>query len=336
MPMGIGRAVIEQHTRDLLSFTKNDTFTYTFASFVWGVSVGWGQDGKNVGCWNTPGGAVQLAYSLNGGKTFAASAESFGNSQFKGGYNPDNGVFVSAPAGVNFWKSNDLSANPWTDMGRPAGADEAIYKVVYDNGIWLAVGASDGTRGIILRSTEADPSTWTEINTPTAMNTTYRGVAYNPAVSKWMIVTSFANNNIAYSSDNGLTWTQHTISTGELLWDVIALDGKFYVVGENGFIATLENPGVTSSWTRIEPSGYSTIAFRCIVYCNGLLIVAGEHLNNYPVVLASWDLGTTWERVGALSEPWATNESLYGAGTDGRRIFLVGGSSANLRCYQNG
>jgi len=105
------------------------------------------------------------------------------------------------------WRSDD--AWDYTEYALPM--DFAGYDVVYANGIFIAVGDDDDGSGLIIRST--DGVTWTSTTLTTSAHWFY-AVNYDATNDVWLAVGGRpdASGMWAWSTDNGVTWTEGTPS----------------------------------------------------------------------------------------------------------------------------
>ncbi|RYF65458.1 MAG: hypothetical protein EOO39_24825, partial [Cytophagaceae bacterium] len=127
-------------------------------------------------------------------------------------------------------------------VSQKSNTTQNLNDVVYAAGRWLCV----GTNGVVL--TSPDGATWSTYNTDPANR--FDGVAYGGGL--WIAVGRTNNARVGYgvlfTSTDGITWADqpaaHQLSYG--LNKVRYLNGKWYVVGGNGVIAT---SSTGTNWT---------------------------------------------------------------------------------------
>jgi len=182
---------------------------------------------------------------------------------------------------VLIWYSTDGITWSENNIGVVAGASS--NGVAYGNGVWVAVGRSDGTRPRI--HTATSPSgTWTK-RTPPALDEHLHSVAYGNGV--WVAVGSGDPVNsipqIYTSIDDGVTWVQTLDLPDEIQGDrdlnrVRFINGKFLMVGDasaQGLSMIVSTPdGQTDFKVHRNPKYF---ALTDILYAEDIYVVSGEN-----------------------------------------------------------
>lgn len=179
------------------------------------------------------------------------------------------------------------------------------YRIVYDNGVYLAFG-DPGTHSIA-RST--DGINWTGVTGSTAVFDYFGSGAAFDGVSRW-VATGTDNNQLAYSDDNGLSWT--VCGTGIFqngsfgaAYDIAYGNGKWVAVGDGDGVSpnTIAYSSDGINWTGIGKTlldpGY-TIAFK-----NGYFYAGGAYQGAGNSSLYRSSDGINWTRV-ITSSPYPT------------------------------
>ncbi|MDR0908828.1 MAG: hypothetical protein LBM77_03590 [Spirochaetaceae bacterium] len=209
-----------------------------------------------------------------------------------------NGYFVTVGDEWSIAHSDDK--NHWTEkmdfyMGR-----YGTSKIVYDGTHFIACGRADSS-GIFAYS--PDGITWTEVTEPSFYDSIEVLITVNNrtyAFGGW--------HHIAYTEDNGLTWT--TLDTladtvDESVWDVVRSavysNGYFIVLNGNGSIDYSNDDCKT--WKKVE----TKTALTNLIYGNGCVIgyVTGRRYGSMrdslePVngtMVYSNDNGLTWKKI---------------------------------------
>jgi photosystem II stability/assembly factor-like uncharacterized protein len=147
------------------------------------------------------------------------------------------------------------------------------------------IGVSGGGR-FILRTTNGGLS-WNNV-TPTTIGTT---TIYDMVFVAPQIGIAVGTNNKAFrTTDNGLTWTDHT--SGATLYSIAALDATTVVAVANGNIARSTNQGLT--WTAIANTGSGLQGVHFYDALHGM--TTGSN----GLVLYTQDGGLTWSSVATL------------------------------------
>lgn len=191
-----------------------------------------------------------------------------------------------------------------------------IHGVAYGNGVWVAVGSTNGTSGCGIW-VSADASTWTQKTCAGAMTVPLKQIAFgsNGVTNRFYAVgdrhngvsSSPAYFNGQTSSDNGETWT----SSGNSLANIAAYDNPsiatiVYNTSSNSFL-THDNSSVTTylNITGIDsPLGWvasgapnltynGAMAFKMLSLPSGSIIAYGDTANKGGTQRGS-NTGTGW------------------------------------------
>lgn len=156
-------------------------------------------------------------------------------------------VATDGPASVRVQYSADHGVT-WADKN--PGVTSTWITVAYGGGYFIM--GSDA--GILRNST--DGQSWSACTAASGSPTVY-GLAYD-GIGTWVLCGhSGASLQVAHSTDNGATWTAHSVPTDKpwngVCWGATAGGGMFVIVGTGG---TATSPtGVT--WTNHTPVGGS-------------------------------------------------------------------------------
>jgi len=165
-----------------------------------------------------------------------------------------------------------------------------------------------------LAACEKDPPpenwTWTAVADSTVWETYYNdgskrinniyGVAWSN--NRWVAVGG--QGKIAYSTDNGVTWTAVADSTGFSYINAIACSSnRFVAVGQSGKIAYSADNGAT--WTAVTNSTFGTSDIRAVAYGGGRFVAVGSQ----GKMAYSADNGANWTAVTNNSTIWDYTDS---------------------------
>lgn len=226
-------------------------------------------------------GATRSIYSYNGkdwyiGTTFTTT-KTWRSVTF------DGTKFVAIVADRNdtmFAKSTDgITWTLYSTTGVPT--DSYRYSIHFDSGIFVLTGQK-----YIMRST--DGVNWSTMNSPVISESIY-------ADGKWVAVgyePNINNEYIAYSSNNGNSWTKAPTSTNLLSLTSIAY-------GNGMFVVIPADEIVNGSYVKPDSLLYSTDGMNWteykfsdtretwtdIIYANGVFIVIGFTTNIYSFVI---------------------------------------------------
>ena len=224
-----------------------------------------------------------------------------------------------------------------------------VNAIAYGNNRWVAVGQNDlysngGQIGIIAYSDD-DGVTWTAAANSTIWDFTYssgetaadiKAIAYGNG--KWVAVGAMGSK-MAYSTDNGETWTAVANSTFSsdyyAITNIAYGNGRFVAVGDEGKMAYSDD-GTT--WTAVADStiwnytaDYSNYinTITAITYDNNRWVAGGRE----GKIAYSDDNGVTWTAV-ANSTIWDYTNSygdtaafeIKGIAYGGDKFVAVGGA----------
>jgi len=296
-------------------FGDNNIYAITYAN---GKFVAGGNNGK-------------MAYSTDGVTWTAANVSSiFGdNNIYAIAYG--DGKFVAG--GSKGKMATSTNGTTWTavDVSSIFGS-EPIYSIAYGNGTFVAGGSRSNNLSYDNIATSTDGVTWTLVK-GSFLRTT-RAIAYGNG--KFVAGDSNDSNKIAYSSDNGATWTIVDISdiTDSPYYYIKSIaygNGKF--VANFGYNMVTSTDGVT--WTRAGNIGSS---FDAIIYANNKFVAVGD---SGSIVTSTDGITWTWVTTNVfdynytyLGETYTVKRNLkaiaYGNGK-----FVVGGNDGTI-AYSSG
>jgi hypothetical protein len=150
-----------------------------------------------------------------------------------------------------------------------------LNRAAFGNGRWIVVGGSygfgyDGLKDVIGYSDDAG-FTWTEIIAPAHPfgGTKIKGVAFGNG--RWVAVGTVGK--IAYSNDNGLTWTLTPSGTTDPIFEVAYANGLWLAGSARGKMLS-STDGIT--WVdNITP--FTQAHVTAITYDNGIWIAASSN-----------------------------------------------------------
>lgn len=196
----------------------------------------------------------------------------------------------------------------------------ASLDAVYDRGVALRATlgplfVAAGDNGTVNVSSSPDGATWTNRSTTAGNTSTFNGVAWGAGM--WVMVGNTPTNTYLFSTD-GITWTQRTIVTNApsavTLRCVRYLNGRFYVGGDTGFLASSADC-VTWTLASGSPSVFGSKSIQDITW-NGTTFVATTDANSGASIWSSPD-GLNWTAT-TLAGKWYSLS--WGAG-----LFVLGG-----------
>jgi len=206
-----------------------------------------------------PNGTVGTAYS----QTLAAE----GDTPIT--WNIDTG---SLPGGLNLSTEGVISGTPTT-------ADTFNFTVKAAN----AVGSD--TKALSIDIDLNGPRTWTAVTNSTFPATNTIGILTLPyyindiAYGNGRFVAVGDNGKMAYSDDNGVTWTavaDSTFDTGYSIRGIAYGNNRFVAVGDKGKMAYSDDG---TSWTAVTDSifgsDFSAPSFYAIAYVNNRFVAVG-------------------------------------------------------------
>ena len=211
------------------------------------------------------------------------------------------------------WYSSSASANDF-------GTGDFLFEILWDGTKWSLY----GDQGDVMTST--DGSSWTSVTTNLG-NTGYIKAAYYDTYNSRYVIGD-TSGKIWHTQDATLqNWTQASnMGTTAAWYDIIYDDvrGIWTVFGDNGQVATTNNPNDFTSWTsRVVGSGDNFRQAKANQY--GDILAVG--FNN--LVVTSRDGGATFSTVNVdlpastslYSVLWHDAEDRWVFGADNRRLF---------------
>lgn len=155
---------------------------------------------------------------------------------------PNNGIMMTSPDGKT-WTKRTVDSVIWGD-------------IAYGNGIFIAITGNYFT-------TSTDGITWTN---PKKISNAYRGYEVITFGNGKFVVAEGYEGNTQTTTD-GVTWTVPNTSSGSHNWlDIAASNGKFILVGNNGYIAT-STDGITWAPTQIKDEAGSPVTLILSSVC---------------------------------------------------------------------
>lgn len=204
----------------------------------------------------------------------------------------------------------------WALQTTPFPAGEAIYDVIYVDGVFYAVGTDNFTPSVIMKSTDGE--TWTPIADSSFGNSRINNITNDSEV---MFVAVGASGKLATSTDDGETWTQRTSTFGTTeIHGVRWFNGNFVAVGASGKMAYSANG---TFWTAIAnqfagtPTVYD-VAFGTIGLGIYVAVASNEILTSSN--LTTWTPATVPDGVTGINTIDFAN-GLFVAGASGGKII---------------
>lgn len=215
------------------------------------------------------------------------------------------------------WAASSSTTN-WTARYSNASAD--IYRIAYNNSLYVAVGAG----GLLITST--DGITWTSRTSGFGAND-IRCVVWDATNSLW--IAAGGNGTITTSPD-GTTWTARTSNMGtNSMWDIATSGGTTVAVGDGG--GATNTGGLTYStngttWTRKSQSLAVGTVYNSVVYNGTNWIIGADNVTNNYIYSSgapsnSWGAGSTgsgqtccvigWDGTRHITAEGAANSNLY-------------------------
>lgn len=219
-----------------------------------------------------------------------------------------NGLFVAVAASGSHRVATSPDAINWTAQIAVAQAPWA--KVVYGNGIWVAVATGTGVNQVM---TSPDGINWT-LQTAAA-NIGWVRVRFVNGLFIAISTGGVATQRVMTSPD-GINWTLRTNPAG--FWNDVAYgNGVFVAVGSAGVMTSPD----AVTWTQV--SGAS--GARGIAFGNGIFLACGDSLQTSPD-------GINWGNVQML--PYGFYSNSWSAVAYGAGIFAVMSVSSPNATFQ--
>ena len=196
----------------------------------------------------------------------------------------------------------------------PFGAKD-IYKIIYDNSMFVAVGRSGKM------ATSTDGIKWKAVDASSIFGDNTYDYIYAIAYGNGTFVAggdTYHYGSKMATSPNGTTWTPLDVSSlfasgnkDDSIRSIFFLNGMFVAGGQNGKIATSTNG---TSWTVADVSNiFGTEPIFAIAYGNNMFVAGGEEGK-----IAYSTNGTNWSSV------------------DVTNIFSVGGMTTEIHTIAYG
>jgi hypothetical protein len=173
----------------------------------------------------------------------------------------------------------------WTERSNPKNVN--LAEAAYGNGLYVAVGAADGSDAYVI--TSPDGVTWTERTN--AKNFTLWSVTWSGSL---FVAVGAADGSDAYivTSPDGVTWTERANPKNFTLNHVTYGNGVYVAVGSgDGTDAYLVSSTNGTAWT--ERSNPKNFALHGVGYGNGTFVAVGGADGTDAYIVTSTD-GTTW------------------------------------------
>ena len=297
------------------------------------------------------GGVLTLAPKEDPDDEFTATVSGDGITAMSGTITWDDGTANEAP--VTLTPSGGIDPGPgpgvdsdwkWTAVEESTFGTGNIYAVAYGNNRFVAGGGGK-------MAYSDDGASWTAVSDSkfpsTSVGTSFyiSAIAYgNNRFVAVGYVTVSVTGKIAYSDDNGETWTAVSNSTFDASYSAIRAiaygNNRFVAVGEQGKMA-YSSDGV--SWTAVSDSKFPSTAsdgdrfqIRAIAYGNNRFVAVGDDGKMaYSTDGASWTAvanSTVWNYT-FLGE---TGPADIGGIAYGNNRFIAGGGEGKMAYSDNG
>lgn len=194
--------------------------------------------------------------------------------------------------------------------------------------LWVAVGASDGTRPYII--TSPDSIVWTQVTTAsTAVNADLMGVATD-GVTIVMVGKTVGGTPLIFTTTDLSTFTQITVAQNVQLNEICSYGlGKFCAVGNavsttRPYVVYSTNSGAT--FTQATNAGLSLNGnLYDVIWTGSLLVAVGAPVGGVPMIVTAADPSSTWtHQTTGLVDTVALNA----VGWNGARLVAVGAANA--------
>lgn len=181
-----------------------------------------------------------------------------------------------------------------------AGAERYDYmgfvQDAVDPGTFYSSGHPDDPRAFggtnlgLRRSTDAG-ATWEQRSLKGTHD--FHSLSAIPGIEGGLV--GLANGRLMESRDGGLTWTNHTIPTTYIPFDVAVTDHHVYVTSADGL--TTGHLGNASSWTRHDAHGQHSQFYTIAAAPDGSVMFAGTGNGRSGSTYRSVDEGHNWTEV---------------------------------------
>ncbi|MBI5549389.1 MAG: hypothetical protein HY901_36345 [Deltaproteobacteria bacterium] len=244
-------------------------------------------------------GGTDFLYSSDGGATF--TNQTAPTTAYLGQVRVIGNRFFAVGADSTILRSETGAAGSWT-AATVTPANLTLYDIASNGSLYLAVGYG----GEVLSSTDGD--SWTLATTLSAplWAITWEGTTF---------LAGGQDGKVRASTD-GVTWTDAlTDSAVGMSFATIAVHGSTIIAsGALGHLWISTDHG--QSWTPQVLDGDPAI--QGMAHFEGQWVLAGDDVNNVPILYTSNDDGATWR-------PRGTGPSItYGLGVAAGRVFVTG------------
>jgi hypothetical protein len=269
--------------------------------------------------------------SAFGGRTFFGTAFGWDRGDTRpllywvavGNSTPSNGPIAGA--------SHD--GKTWNEIGPIGAKDIDLNGLIWDrtltsgDGMWVAVGAHDGSDAYILTSTGNPDSSWTERPNPISA-AGLNDIATDGAGTLVAVGNANAGDANIARSTTGTSWAEISNSLNDNLYSICYGGGQFVAVG--GF----SSPKILTStdglsWTSQSPAGSTVDGLRAVCYNEKIgqyIAVGGDEIqrssNGINWVKLTHDAGTSVEFFAVSSEP-ITGITIISMSYSGQSSLLI-------------
>ena len=174
-----------------------------------------------------------------------------------------NGRYVIVGYGSRIYSATSVNGE-WTRQDPRTQSSREIHRVIYANGIFVAVGSS-------YLATSPDGITWTNVSESFG---TFQDIAYGAG-----LFVAVGSSGTCRTSSDGITWTSRTIQSSTSFEQIIFANGKFAVVGNGNSAGHFFTSTDGITWTVASTpltGGLSTIGLRCLTWTGTEYVCAGD------------------------------------------------------------
>ena len=221
---------------------------------------------------------LQSVWAVSNNKVFICGRDETGSSLY---YSSDGGTT---------WSSLESTTTRYPDRRVPF--TDRLYALYFleDGGTlygWMAGGLSTGY-SVILRSTDAGATTWTESYYQYYDPNELRSLAF---FDKNNGITVGTDGTILTTADGGINWTKRTSGTTNILYEVKIISGTTAIaVGASGTVLKTTDSGIT--WSKLDVSDITTKALFALFVRMDKFWAGGDD----GIIIYSSDGGATWKK----------------------------------------
>jgi photosystem II stability/assembly factor-like uncharacterized protein len=211
------------------------------------------------------------------------------------------------------------------DLDQPAAAGQRPHhhrRVAGQNGdqIWTA-----GLTQAVYRSLDSGV-TWSAIDAP--VNQPISSLSFSDAQHGWMVTSDIqgasVQSNVSFSGDQGATWTEKYVASGNTFLDTVsAFDADHAVIGgSGGFVAATKDGG--GSWSEAKLPGTNPMAVSRLTFTDA---DTGWALTSNSILYATTDGSLTWVSVKDLKEDGHTISGVTAVvpeGAESAQLWVAG------------